>query len=140
MSLMIHNDKIQAALLARAKSKASILAKLSDTDEIREDQWQGREFSYPAYRIRIIRNEPINDCYQRIEFSFQAMSENSSSQQADDMCGTINDEFHDKSFSRNSIRFTGVICSNLLPAMRVDKRTWRAEAFFETTVSPAPAS
>jgi hypothetical protein len=138
MTQMIHNDKIQAALLARAKSFATILAKLSDTDEIREDQWQGREYSYPAYRIRIIRNEPSNDCYQRVEFSFQTFSENSSSQQADDMCGTINDEFHDKSFSRNSIRFTGVICSNLSPAMRVDKRTWRAEAFFETIISPAP--
>ena len=138
MSLMIHNDKIQAALLARAKSKPSVLTKLIDNDEIREDQWQGREFSYPAYRIRIIRNEPINDCYQRVEFSFQAFSENSSSQQADDMCGTINDEFHDKSFSRNNIRFTGVICSNLSPAMRVDERTWRAETFFQTTISPAP--
>jgi hypothetical protein len=138
MTQMIHNDKIQAALLARAKNIETILAKLSDTDEIREDQWQGREFSYPAYRIRIIRNEPSNDCYQRVEFSFQVFSEHSSSQQADDMCGTINDEFHDKSFSRNSIRFTGVICSNLSPAMRVDERTWRAEAFFETIISPAP--
>ena len=79
MTQMIHNDRIQAALLARAKSKATILAKLDDPDEIREDQWQGREFTYPDYRIRIIRNEPLNDCYQRVEFSFQAFSETSSS-------------------------------------------------------------
>lgn len=137
MSVMIYNDRIQAALLARAKSKASVLAKLSDTDEIREDQWQGRKFTYPAYRIKIIRNEPSNGCYQKVEFSFQTFSENSSSQQADDMCGTINDEFHEKSFSQNSIRFTGVSCSNLSPAMRVDERTWRAETFFETVVSLA---
>ena len=140
MTQMIHNDRIQAALLARAKSIATILAKLTDTDEIREDQWQGREFTYPAYRIRIIRNEPISSCNQKVEFSFQAFSEQSSSKQADDMCGTINDEFHDKSFSRNSIRFTGVICQNLAPAMRVDQRLWRAETFFEARVSPAPAS
>ncbi len=137
---MIHNDRIQAALLARAKANTNILAKLVDTDELREDQWQGREFSYPAIRIRIIRNEPIIDCNQTVEFSFQTFSEQSSSKQADDICGTINDEFHDKSFSRNSIRFTGVICQNLSPAMRVDERTWRAETFFEARISPAPAS
>ena len=136
MTQMIHNDTIQKALLDYAKSKPLILGKLSDTDEIREDQWQGREFSYPAIRINIMRNEPT-ECYQIVEFSFLAYSENSSSKQADDICGTINDEFHDKSFSRNNIRFTGVICSNLSPAMRADQRTWRAETFFEARVSPA---
>ena len=134
MTQMIHNDEIQKALVAYAKSKADILAKLTDTDEIREDQWQGREFSYPNIRVRIIRNE-AKECNQDVEFSFQVFSETSSSKQADDICGTINDEFHDKSFSQDGIRFTGVICSNLSPAMRVDQRTWRAEAFYKATIS-----
>jgi len=131
---MIPNDELQKAILDYAKSKASILAKLSDTEEIREDQWQGREFSYPAIRLRIIRNEPT-ECAQEIEFSFEVFSEHSSSQQADDICGTINDEFHDKSFTSDGIRFTGVICSNLAPAIRENQRTWRAETFYEVTAS-----
>lgn len=131
---MIPNDEIQEALLDYAKSKALILAKLTDTEEIREDQWQGREFSYPAIRLRIILNEAL-ECGQRIEFSFQAFSENSSSQQADDICGTINDEFHNNSFTSDGIRFSGVICSNLAPAVRQDQRTWRSEAFYEVIVT-----
>ena len=134
MAEMIPNDEIQEALVDYAKSKSTILAKLTDTDEIREDQWAGREFSYPAVRVRMMSNTP-DECKQEIEFSLQAYSENSSSQQADDICGTINDEFHDKSFTQNGIKFTGVICSNLAPAIRQDKRTWRAESFFRATVS-----
>jgi len=131
---MIPNDEIQEALIDYAKSKATILAALNDTDEIREDQWAGREFSYPNIRVRIIENG-ANECNQDIEFSFQAYSENSSSQQADDLCGIINDELHDKSFSQNGIRFTGVLCSNLAPAMRINERTWRAETFLSAKVS-----
>jgi len=136
MTQMVHNNTVQKALVAYAKSKATILAKLDDADEIREDQWQGREFSYPNIRVRITRNEPNNSCHQDVEFSFQIFSEESSSKQADDICGTINDEFHDKSFSQSGVRFTGVICQNLSPAMRVDQRTWRSEAFFKAIVSP----
>lgn len=131
---MIPNDEIQAALLDYAKSKSSITGALTDSDEIREDQWQGREFSYPAVRIRLIANRSL-ECNQEIEFAWQVFSENSSSQQADDICGIINDEFHRKSFVSNGIRFTGVLCSNLVPAIRIDERTWRAESLMEATMA-----
>jgi len=130
---MIPNDEIQAALVAYAKSKATILSKLSDTAEIREDQWQGRTFTYPAVRLRLVSNKPL-ECSQELEFAWQVFSENSSSQQADDICGTINDEFHRKSFDSNGLRFTGVICSDLIPAFRMNERTWRAECLMRATM------
>ena len=53
---MISNNEIQEALTTKLQAETLVLAELSDTNEIREDQWQGTTFSYPAIRINMIRN------------------------------------------------------------------------------------
>jgi hypothetical protein len=127
---VLRNDQIQAAWIARLDGIATILAELDDTDEIREDFWQGDEFSYPNIRVRIVSNTPQagRDCnLHDIVIGTQVFSEEASSQQADRIAGIIMTELHDTQFTSNGIAF-GVRTSDLIPAVRTDERTWRSEA------------
>jgi hypothetical protein len=133
---MLRNDQIQAAIVAYAKSKSDITSQLTDTDEIREDFWQGRDFSYPNIRVRLISDTPQEpECnLHSVTLSFLVFSEEASSQQADRIAGIINNTLHGKSFSSNSISFS-TRATNLIPAIRVSEKTWRAEALMEAVVS-----
>jgi hypothetical protein len=51
---VLGNDQIQEAWVLYLKANTNILAELNDNDEIREDNWQGDEFSYPNIRVRIV--------------------------------------------------------------------------------------
>lgn len=127
---MIRNDQIQRAIMTYLKESTDMLGELSDNDEVREDQWQGREFSYPNYRLRLLNQPvPLHDCDDSvIEFQVQARSEESSSQKSDRMAGVAANYLHRKSFTRNDVRVYGVRVEEVIPAIREDDRTWRSEA------------
>ena len=134
---MLRNDQIQAAWIDYLKSKADILAELDDTDEIREDMWQGDQFSYPNIRVRLLSNTPEagRDCnFHSIVISTMAFSEDASSQQADRIAGIIMVTLQDTQFTSNGIAF-GVRTTDLVPAIRSDDRTWRSEAIMSIRAS-----
>lgn len=135
---MVRNDEAQAAIVAYLKSKTAITSELpAGATEIREDTWQGTDFTYPNIRVRLIDNTPIagRDCnLNRITFSCMVFSEEYSSQQADRITGIIIETLHDTAFSSNNFSFS-LRGTSLVPAIRVDERTWRSEAFMTTTVS-----
>jgi hypothetical protein len=134
---VLRNDQIQAAWVAYLKSNTNILAELTDNDEIREDFWQGTEFSYPNIRVRVVSNTPQagRDCnLHDVVIGTQSFSEQTSSQQADRIAGIIMTELHDKQFTSNGIAF-GVRTSDLIPAVRTDERTWRSEAIMSIRAS-----
>lgn len=126
---MRRNDEIQAALISWLKSNSTIIAELdAGATEIREDQWQGDEFTYPNIRVRMISNTPqSSDCnFSEFSCAFQAFSEDSSSLEADRIAGIINNELHEKAFQSNNIAFTFQV-TDLVPAIRSDRNTWRSE-------------
>ena len=129
------NDEIQAALLAYIRSKPTITSVITST-EMREDQWQGSTFTYPAIRIHLISNVPsdTNCNYNNISLSIMVFTEDASSQNADKFAGIINQALHDKSFVSNNIAFY-LKTTNLIPAFRSDIRTWRSEVLMNGIVS-----
>jgi len=134
---VLRNDQIQSSWVAYLKTNTTILAQLTDNDEIREDFWQGDEFTYPNIRVRVVSNTPQEgrDCnLHDIVIGTQAFSEEASSQQADRIAGIIMTELHDKQFVSENIAF-GVRVSDLIPAVRTDKRTWRSEAIMSIRAS-----
>jgi hypothetical protein len=134
---VLRNDQIQAAIVSYLKGKSDVTSLLANgAEEIREDQWQGREFKYPNVRVRLIENEPEepNCDLHRVIFSCLVFSEDASSQQADTIAGIINNTLHGKSFSSNSISFS-TRTTSLVPAIRSDERTWRAETILEARAS-----
>lgn len=141
---MIRNDQIQAGLIAYLKLQSAILTLLVDvngesvTEEIREDQYQSREFSYPNIRVRVISNIP-NKCWNEVNIGIQCFSEQASSQESDKLAGTVAEAFEDTAnrpitFTANGLQNCYTI-TNIIPAFRADKRTWRAEVMLRGHVT-----
>ena len=131
------NDQIQAGLISYLKGKTDITSQLTDgADEIREDNWEGTEFTYPNIRVRLISNVSMDDgcLFSQVAVSFICNSEEYSSQEADRISGIINSTLHGNSFQSNNITFS-TRSTNLLPARKTDARTWTSEAIFNMLVS-----
>jgi len=125
---MIGNNEIQAALLAYLKTLTSVTAYVHAI-EIREDQYQGTEFTYPNIRIRMIDNSPLTDsnCItQKFSVSIMVFGESSSSKETDKIAGIISTELHRKHFTSNTLTFATRV-TNIMPSIRSDIRTWRSE-------------
>ena len=134
---MLRNDEIQAAIVSYLKNQSDITGELlKGAEEIREDQWQSKDFTYPNIRVRLISNDPDSaQCnLHSVLFSCMAFSEEFSSQQADRIAGIIGITLHERSFLSSNIAFTTTV-TDLVPAIRSDERTWRGEAIIKASVS-----
>lgn len=135
---MRRNDEIQAALIAYIKLRSSITDELPDgSDEVRENEWQGTEFTYPNIRIRLISNTPQNsdNCGRSdIAVGIEVFSELASSIEADRIAGIINGVLNQRSFSQSGIQFN-LSTTNLVPAFRKDKLTWQSEVLMKGTAA-----
>lgn len=142
MSYPRRNTQIQSAIITKLKSITSLIDALNDAgsslSEIREDQWQGTEFIYPNIRVRMISNSPEGDTAYcpRCEFTLSIMvfSQGYSSLEADTLAGIIASYLNKTSFSIvQTILYTQV--TNIIPAIRSDRNTWRAECLIRGTAS-----
>ncbi len=134
---MLGNDEIQAAYIAYLKNLSDITDELpAGSDEVREDQWQSKNFTYPNIRVRLISNTPdLAQCdLHSVLLSNMVFSEEYSSQQADKIAGIIGITLHERSFVSNGIAFTTTV-TDLVPAIRSDAQTWRSETIMNAKVS-----
>jgi len=131
---MIRADEVRTAIITNMKANSFITDLLDDTDEIRESGWRGTEFSYPNYRVRINRIAPVDDCYQELEASIFCFSEEASSQEAEQMAGTVAEQYHKKSFTQSGIIFSH-IKAEPIPAIQQDIRTWRSEIIIRSIIN-----
>lgn len=136
----IRTDEIQAAMVAYLKSKTAITTELpvptDGSHEIREQQWQGNSFTYPAVRVRMTSNVPTdrNGCKHKFECTIQVFSESPSSLEADRIAGIIANILNARQFSSNSLSFA----THIMPSpqtIRQDERTWRSEIMITGTVA-----
>jgi hypothetical protein len=136
------NDEIQSSIISYLKSVSAIYNLLitwdnaSGTTEIREDQWQGTEFDYPNIRVRMVDNKPITDnpdCSATlITVSIMSFSQDASSWEADKIAGIISTSVSGKSFTKSGVEIY-LRTTNLIPAVRSDMHTWRAECLMQGT-------
>lgn len=104
---MITNNDSQAALIAWLKANTAILALDSNFPvEIREEDWQGEDFSYP--NIRVSCEITAGECYDDLFSIISCFSEQKSSQEAQNIAGTVATQIHKKTFEQNSIRFSAL--------------------------------
>jgi hypothetical protein len=135
MADLITNNEIQAAVVGWLKSKPLIVVEILDSDEIKEEQWQGTMFVYPAIRVRLISNRPESrqGCIQPITLGIQVYTEDASSKNCDRIAGIIGKEVHDKQFSTSGFLF-GMFVTDLVPAYRRDAQTWMSEVLIKADV------
>ncbi len=105
---MIDNDDIQAGLVAYLKAQTTtVVALINSSGEIKEDQWQGTTFVYPAVRVDLGLQLPKANCDAAdVTFSILCYSEDASSQEADELAGTVNNDLHRKAFTQSGVRYS----------------------------------
>lgn len=123
---MLSNNDAQEAVVDYLKANATILA-LHDNfpDEIREEFWQGEKFLYPNIRVACEITPASegcgpDECFARII----ANSEEKSSQQSQNIAGTIANELHKKTFTQNGIRFSAIRVQRVFRAEQ-ENGIWR---------------
>ena len=121
------NNEVQAAIVARLKAQTTVTAEVVAT-EIREDQWQGTDFSYPNIRVKMLHNRPQEDNCNKtlVEVSVQTFSEDASSLPTDRIAGIISNVLHTVQFSSGSLHITLRVV-DLVPSTRSNARTWMSE-------------
>ncbi len=135
------NDEIQASIVAYLKGIYAIYSQLvtpefptGTSSEIREDQWQGTEFDYPNIRVRMISNIPTTDdpscSIATITVSIMVFSQEYSTQEADRIAGIISTYVSGKTFVSSGVSVY-LRTTNLIPAVRSDVHTWRAECLMQ---------
>jgi hypothetical protein len=134
---MISPNDIQESILMRLQATTALTALLAATTSIKADQWQGTTFVYPAVRINLGMISPIASCDGcTVTFGIECYSELASEKEANNIADAVNDALHGKEFTSGNVRFSNY-SRGLVPAIRSDERTWRAEALFHATISPA---
>lgn len=121
------NNEVQAAIIARLKAQTTVTAEVVAT-EIREDQWQGTDFSYPNIRVKMLHNRPQEDnCNKTIvDVSVQVFGEDASTLQTDRIAGIITNVLHTVQFSSSGTQVS-LRVYDIVPSIRSNARTWRSE-------------
>jgi hypothetical protein len=130
---MISNDLIQAAIITTLKADTTLVNWLTAEgvgDEIREAQWQGRDFEYPAVRVQAGNQQAGGNgpCYVttgETPFIIYCYSENDSSQQADQLAGLVDDALLGKHLSGSGFSTGPVLSDGLIKATRTGERVWQ---------------
>lgn len=111
---MVSNDDIQAAIVAYLKSQSTVTVILGSSEEIRELEWQGTDFQYPAVRVSVDFRPSIDGCAPgRATVFLDNFSEQKSSAQSQSLAGAEYDVFHKRPFNQNGMHFSGVTVMNM---------------------------
>lgn len=105
-----------AAILAYLKSKTSITSLLLNggATEIRERQWMGEDFEYPAIRVSLDFFPSINGCGpDDLTAHIQVFSEQKSSQECQIIAGALETLLHKKPFKINGLDFPVVVVKEI---------------------------
>ena len=132
--IQFSDDEVRTSIIDEMQATATIMAKLSDSDEIRELDWSGTDFSYPNYRVRINNLNYFDDCYQEVTLSVFGFSETYSSKEAGQMAKVIANHFHNKGFTRTGITFVHTKAT-IIPAIKAGANTWRSEVQISSLIS-----
>lgn len=139
---MIDSQMIQIDLVADLKSAAAITAFLNGASQIKESQYQGRDFSYPAVRLQMLTNRPFTEREQcdhsEINFAIRAYSEAASSKECGQIANAILDRYHRKNFAGTGYNAWFYLVSQGQPELMRDG-LWRIENLFRGNVYPTTA-
>lgn len=148
---MISNDVLKADIVAALKGYSTLTDLLVRQDgeggveNVKESQYAGTTFTYPAVRVRINRQIPLTNrgpCdHASLSFSIRVLTEGASSQECDQIAGVVNSFLHGANGGGRFFQGTGwstyVRSSGLDAAIRTGERAWMSVANFEGVVYPS---
>ena len=103
-------ETFQSSWIANLLSKSSITALLGSPREVREIEWQGTDFDFPAVRVGLDFMPSIERCGpDDAEVIIEVFSDEKSSRKATQIASLIYTTYHGKAFTQNGVRFSTVI-------------------------------
>jgi hypothetical protein len=137
---MIANHIIQADFVADLKAYAALTTLLDSASEVREAQYQGTVFFFPAVRVSLDSQtyyEERDQCdHTSLTFSVYAYAEDASSRLADLIAGVVNERLHRRYLRGTGYNIPRIRSRGLISAVREGEHIWRAEAIFEGHIYP----
>lgn len=103
-------ETFQAAWIANLLSEAPITSLLGTPREVREIEWQGTDFDFPAVRVGLDFFPAIERCGpDDAEVHISVFSDEKSSKKASHIASLIYQTYHGKPFTQSGVRFSTVI-------------------------------
>lgn len=136
---MISNELIQAAVITRLKANTALvnwLTTRSAANEIRELQYQGTTFTYPAVRVQMGAQVPdglTSVCYEangEIPFTVISFSESDSSLQCDQLAGLVNTALLGGALSGTGFKSLRIQSDGITKATRAGQRVWQSTGLY----------
>ena len=115
------SETFKAAWIASLKSKIQLTSLLlvQGADSIKELQWLGTEFEYPAVRVSVDFRPSINRCGpDDANIDIEVYSAEKSSKQAAHIASTIYHLYHGHPFSAAGVMFSTVIVRDVEKPIR----------------------
>lgn len=111
-TVIASDETFKASWIASLKGQASLIPLLlaPGADSIKELQWQGTDFLYPAVRVSVDFMPSINRCGpDNADVTIEVFSEEKSSKQAVHIATVIAQLYHGHPFTSLGIMFNTVI-------------------------------
>jgi hypothetical protein len=141
---MIDNAIIQADLIAAIKAETTITSLLSTAAEIREASFMGADFAYPAVRVRIENNSPVNQAdpcdHSELTFTVFCFTEEASSLTCQQLAAAVNNFFHRKYLTGTGYVICRIRSGGLSGPSPIGAETWMNMCQYGGTVRPTTAS
>lgn len=123
---MADGETTQAAWISYLKSQTQLVALLDSSLQIKENQWQGDEFKYPAVRLYIDYMPSVNGCGpDDIDVTIDVFSEEKSSKQVAHISAVLQSILQKHPFTQNGIKFPLVWVKKVDKPIR-DIYAWRS--------------
>jgi hypothetical protein len=140
---MIPNNLVQAALITKLKGATGVVGYLNSADEIKEYDWQGTTFKYPAVRIKMGLQTPLpEDCASSfVPFTVICKGEKASSKEASVLASAVVIALQGRRWCDiiQGVRFVAIRVMSAGGIIREDALTWKAEVNFRAIVEPFPS-
>lgn len=124
-------DEVQIALLAYLKSQTSLVTLLGVAGQLKETQWQGTEFVYPAVRLGNDVLPSQDGCSpDGVEGAVLVFSEQKSSKQCSLIAADISRILHRISFNStvNSVKFMRIYVTRVTyPTQMEGSDIWQSQ-------------
>jgi len=110
---MLSPDDLSAAVLTKLKAYAPLVAALTSADRVKESQWHGIEFDYPAVRVQRPTISPYGNgnCtgrQVRAQVTVTAFAKKDSSKTAQELQGLIQDALEGQIVNVAGLRTTSL--------------------------------
>lgn len=136
---MIHNNDIQEAVVAALKADAPLVA-LTTEDEIREAEWQGKEFKYPNVRVLVLHGPPKGEgpCIgktRKVSFLTAVASTDSSSKECSKVAAVVADALNGKQLTSDAFQSGTVRLRDYPGALfEIAAEAWELDLTWEVNV------